>query len=182
MKKLKLFTKIKILFFGYKCTNSRANCMYEGLEDSCMFCGLEFKQTKTIWNIIHGLVPHNARPSNVWYNIKCFFIRYTTVKPRYLPHTWVDRDFLMVATMFEILCQFLEKEVNDEEYNDTQSDRHEIYVKMAELRGWWLKYGPVMCGKHEVPIKIYARMEEEFDKELPQKLQEILEIRKFMWT
>lgn len=62
-------------------------------------------------NFYWRLIPYDWRPGQLLYRMKCFFFkRYTTVKPRYLPHTWCDRTAVLPHMMFEILSQFLEKE------------------------------------------------------------------------
>jgi len=88
----------------------------------------------------------------LWYNVKCsLWNRYTTVKPRSLPHTWTDRDTLMAHTMFEILEQFIEKECSpgvvdwyyiDKEYGHTKKievNGTEVFIidEMKELVRWW---------------------------------------------
>ena len=56
-------------------------------------------------------VPYDWRPGQIWCRLKCWaWKRYTTVKPRYLDHTWCDRCDLLPHMMFEILCDFVEKE------------------------------------------------------------------------
>ena len=95
-----------------------------------------------------GLVPHHRRPFYLWYRIKCFFYhRYTTVKPRTLDfHTWCDRSVLLPHMMFEILVQFVEKELNNadgsrkSEHTFLNGDK-EINVRdeIYDLYDWWTK-------------------------------------------
>ena len=84
-----------------------------------------------------SIVPHDYRPDELWYKLKCWvWHRYTTVKPRYLPHTWMDRDKQLVHSMFEILSEFIEKECDPGNVNG-----EEKYVRdeMQELYNWWHK-------------------------------------------
>jgi len=66
--------------------------------------------------VYHRIIPHDWRPSEIWYRLKCWgWKRYTTVKPRSLDHRWCDRSQLLPLTMFEILAQFVEKELGGED-------------------------------------------------------------------
>ena len=57
----------------------------------------------------YDLVPYEYRPRQIWYVFKCWdWNRYTTVKPRYLGHTWTDRDNLLLHMSFEILSNYVE--------------------------------------------------------------------------
>jgi hypothetical protein len=50
-------------------------------------------------------------PREFWYKIKCrFFHKYSTIKARYLDHTWNDRSYLLPHLMFEVLSQFIDEE------------------------------------------------------------------------
>lgn len=96
------------------------------------------------WNKI----PYDWRPGQIWYRAKCWAChRYTTVKGRYLPHTWVDRSEVLPHTMFEILSQFIEKECSPgivDWYNKDYGHKIEVngeekFVRdeMQELYDWW---------------------------------------------
>lgn len=90
------------------------------------------------------LVPYEWRPFELWYRLKCrLWHKYTTVKPRHLPHTWTDRCTLMPHLMFEVLCQFIEREdPNPPEvyeeigWHEAAAERRELF----ELYHWWLRY------------------------------------------
>ena len=83
-----------------------------------------------------------------WYRFKCWaWKRYTTVKPRWLPHTWVDRDTQLPHCMFEILGRFIEDELGegtDESYHPDHptldamvSNQIAAEKEMKELWRWW---------------------------------------------
>jgi len=98
------------------------------------------------------ILPYDWRPGRVWYRIKCFcWHRYTTVKSRYLDHTWHDRCAILPETMFEILSQFIERECEPEEriewYGEYSHKIGDKYVRdeMQELYDWW----------HQVYNKLY---------------------------
>jgi hypothetical protein len=58
-----------------------------------------------------SIVPYEWRPGQLWYKFKCWaWKRHTTIKPRYLPHTWIDRCDILPHVMFEVLSQFIEQE------------------------------------------------------------------------
>lgn len=98
------------------------------------------------------IVPYDWRPSNIWYKVKCFaWKRYSTVKSRHLPHTWIDKDMILVYTMFEVLDKFLEEECSPgvvdwyAEYEDGKKG-HQIVVngkevnvmdEMLEIQAFW---------------------------------------------
>lgn len=91
--------------------------------------------------------PYDWRPMQVWYRLKCFvWHRYTTVRPRYLGHTWCDKTELMPQIMFELLSQFIEQECSPGHVEWYGEGGHKItangvekYVRdeMQELYDWW---------------------------------------------
>lgn len=103
---------------------------------------------------------YDWRPGQIWYRLKCFlWKRYSTVKPRYLPHTWCDRMELLPHTMFEILSDFIEGECSPghvewhgEYGHKIKVDGEEKYVRdeMQDLYDWW----------HVVYHKIYPEVSE----------------------
>ncbi len=106
----------------------------------------------TIWDKIrykyYDLVDYDHRPAQLWYRFKCWaWRRYTTVKPRYLPHTWVDRRDQLHHMMFEILSQFIERECSPG-HVDWEGSGHMVEVngeqvnvrkEMQDLYDWWHK-------------------------------------------
>lgn len=95
------------------------------------------------------LVPYDWRPSSIWYQIKCWaWHRYTTVKPRYLGHTFIDRCGLLPHIMFEVLSDFVENECSPgcvewygEYAHKITVDGKEKFVRdeLQELYDWWHK-------------------------------------------
>lgn len=99
------------------------------------------------------VVPHRLRPGELWYRFKCWiWHRYTTVKPRGLPHTWYDRSGLMPRMIFEILSQFIEGECGEDCHidwyypNDDGTLGHQVEVdgkrvnvldEMKDIYDWW---------------------------------------------
>jgi hypothetical protein len=88
-----------------------------------------------------------CRIHELWYSLKCWaWHRWSTVKPRTLPHTWCDRRELLAHMMFEILGQFIERECSPgivEWYGESGDkisvDGKEKFVRdeMQELWDWW---------------------------------------------
>ena len=118
----------------------------------------------SIWNKIRykywEIWPNNLRPSEIFYTLKCFFWhRYSTVRPRWLGHTWCDRDTLLIFSMFEILTRFVEEECSPghiDWYHDQGSkiriegELVDKYVRdeMDDLLEWWNnEYLPFYNGK-----------------------------------
>lgn len=105
------------------------------------------------------VVPYDWRPSQVLYRAKCFFwYKYTTVKCRYLPHTWTDRCQLLPHTMMEILSQFIEKECSPG-HVDWEGSGHAVVVngeaknvrqEMQDIYDWWHVGRLGYCGAEEV--------------------------------
>lgn len=103
------------------------------------------KVTSFYWN--HW--PYDWRPGQIWYRLKCFlWFRYSTVRPRYLPHTWCDRDTLLAHSMFEILSKFIEEECSPGWVEWYGENGHKIAVngvevyardEMQNLYDWWHK-------------------------------------------
>jgi len=138
-------------FKKYKCPSDRQwGCSYEfnaesikaGAygEDPCCYCGKTSNETDTVWEkISHFLwfkvyctIPHDWRPKEMWYRFKCWaWNRYSTVKPRKLDHTWIDRSHLVYYVVFEVLSDFIEKELNK------QSEDHPIPVNLGSENNDW---------------------------------------------
>jgi len=87
-------------------------------------------------------------PANLWYRFKCWaWHRYSTVKPRYLPHTWCDRSHLLFHAMFEILSDFRDGECNpghvawyDSEWaHKVTVNGEEKFVRdeIEDIYNWW---------------------------------------------
>lgn len=85
--------------------------------------------------------------------------RYTTIKSRHLPHTWVDKDTILVFTTFEILEKFIEEECSPgivEWYHDgniVEYDGKKVYIMdlWKEILRWWNEeYIPFTDGKHPI--------------------------------
>lgn len=110
-------------------------------------------------------VPHDYRPKEIYYRLKCFFWkRYTTVKGRYLPHTYMDAECILIHSMMEIVCRFVEKEMGygklpKKEFDEwlawqKQHNNHRtvvvngetkhFYDEILEIYHWWL-------ANHEKP-------------------------------
>lgn len=124
-------------------------------EQPCTSCGKTSKETDTIWTKIYDFwlfkiyysIPHAYRPKEVWYKFKCWaWKRYTTVKPRKLDHTWIDRSHLVFHVVFEVLSDFVENELDRQsedhptpvnlcsEYNDWNAAEKEL----REIHKWWI--------------------------------------------
>lgn len=88
---------------------------------------------------LYWKIPYDWRPSQIWYRLKCYFWhRYTTIKPRYLDHTWHDRCDILPHMMFEILSQFIEKECSPGHVDwDWDEEHRAIRQEMQELYDWW---------------------------------------------
>ena len=95
------------------------------------------------------LIPYDYRPGQIWYKTKCFWwYRYSTVKPKTLPHTWVDRSTLLPHCIFQILTDFWEKEVS-RDIVDWKGTNHTIdingipvnvYDIWKDCYEWWQNY------------------------------------------
>lgn len=91
-------------------------------------------------------VPYDLRPGQLWYRFKCrFWKKHTTIKPRYLPHTYCDRVEVLPHIMFEVLSQFIEKECSPG-IVDWEGSGHMIEVdgvtrnvreEMQIIYDWW---------------------------------------------
>jgi hypothetical protein len=63
---------------------------------------------------------------------------FTTIKPRHLPDTWVDKDRLVVHLVFEVLSQFIEDECPGERLDwDADPERASAWREMNDLYDWW---------------------------------------------
>ena len=104
-------------------------------------------------------------PQEVWYRLKCWvWHRYSTICPRYLDHTWIDRTELLPHAMFEILSDFVENECSPghiewygEGAHTIEVNGEERYVRdeLQEIYEWW----------HVTFQKEYPKKEDELWKE-----------------
>lgn len=123
------------------------------------FLDCDFIPTKVKYKY-WAIIPYDYRPHNIYYNVKCFFKKYTTVKPRQLNHQWHDRSALLPYMMFEILSQFVEQEMVNSVVEWYGEHSHKVEVNGVEvfvadealaLYNWWhLKY-----------LKAYPEIEEQ---------------------
>jgi len=69
-----------------------------------------------------------------------------TIKPRYLKHTWCDKDHVMAHMMFELLSTFIEDECSPghvqwfgEHGHKIEVDGKKVFVRheMQALYDWW---------------------------------------------
>lgn len=107
---------------------------------------------ESYWNI----VPYDYRPSNLWQKfLDWSWYRYTVIHPRTLPgFGWTDRDHLLVHSCFEILTQFMEKELKgykeedwkfyytqcQEELVEFGGHKKDPYYVLDYLMRWWRFY------------------------------------------
>ena len=78
-----------------------------------------------------------------WYKFICWlWYWHTTIKPRYVDHTYHDTTSLMPHMMFELLSRFIEEEADDavwyHEYATLINGKN-IRDEMQELYDWWHK-------------------------------------------
>lgn len=123
---------------------------------------------------------------NYWYRLKCWlWHRYTTIKPRSLPHTWMDRDVVMEHCLFEILGQYLEKEVDVPNAGGTPEEG-----VLSELRGLWEWWNEVYLNPEFWHVeegtpdrwKKIAELNKQMKSDLDQKLHRLLELRDHLWS
>lgn len=86
-------------------------------------------------------------PIELWYRFICWlWRRYSTVKPRWLDHTWCDRSELMAHAMFEVLGRFIEQECSPgviEWYGrygrkiTVNGESKYVRDEMCDLWDWW---------------------------------------------
>lgn len=90
-----------------------------------------------LYDVFYKCLPYDYRPPQLWYRFTCWFwYRYRTVHPKTLPgHTWVDRDKLLVHTMFQILTDFIEKEQKEYREEDYAYVYTEQPHKLVEFKG-----------------------------------------------
>ena len=91
----------------------------------------------SIKDLYWKIIPYDWRPGQIYYRFICWsWRRYSTVKPRYLGHTWVDMDHLLEHTMFEILSRFVEKEIDNANW-DWNEEHRNAYKEIMSLYHWW---------------------------------------------
>ena len=150
----------------------------------------------TFWEKIKikywSIIPSEYRPGTLYYRLKCFvWYRYTTVKPKTMPwNTWTDCCDLLPHIMFQILCDFIEKE-HPYEHFDTEDPHHrEEWIKLRNLYFWWINiYVPYyqddlneLLFERFEDKKEYWELQEKMEKELTDKMIELCSLRHLLWT
>lgn len=136
---------------------------------------------ETLWERIRSIYwryfPYNLRPGNLIGNIKrYFFKKYWKVKPKYLSRfSWIDTNHLLIHYMFQIVCDFYEKECGDDcpvdwkatdcpkNFIEVNGDRRYVIDVIKELTEWWKWY----C--EEVDNILY-KMREDYQQYSPKPL------------
>lgn len=149
---------------------------------------------------------------NIWYKIKCkFWYKYSTIKPRYLSHIWIDRDILLLHCSFEILCNFVEKELDQDhiywEYNEEYKNAKQGLI---DLYNWWIDCNKnrqdhyLLDKDYNAIYKTLYSLIKEFDNKntefyfeyinaittlkdmheefVNNQLKKLIDLRKWMWT
>lgn len=122
-----------------------------------------------------------------WYQFKCWaWKRYTTIKPRYLPHTWIDKDELIIHVVFEVLSEFFEGEKPFETINWKATGTQHIIDELYDHYQWWHTYHDhdPMDGFHSGFMDIHKAINDEsaWEAELTRRAQRVLELRGYLWT
>lgn len=92
-----------------------------------------------------------SKAHDLWYGFKCWaWGRYSTVRPRWLPHTYVDPDVLLAHCMFEILGRHLEEMRGLWDYDNGNDQRTPQELEMIEHWKWW--------------TETYLKSDEQWDK------------------
>ena len=139
------------------------------------------------WEIVDGIT--GSRPMrklhDIWYYIKCaLWYKYNRVHVKSLPPTWQDRDDLMVHAMFQLLADFVERESDQIEWSSTPEHKA-AREKMDELLHWWRDIYLKFDAANEYEHEFYAeanRKEAEMERQLTEKLKEIIDLRGYLWS
>lgn len=110
----------------------------------------------TYWKII----PYNYRIFQILYRLKCrFWKKYTTYKPRYLDHTWHDKDNILLHICFEVFCKFIEEECSPGQVDWNATEIHKVAMKeMMSLYNWWID-----CNTGR-PNDYFGLLDKQFDE------------------
>ena len=201
-----------IRLFPYKCPKGKC-CLFSWPESkkgesrrrafnermTCVNCGINAKDTDTVWDKLRWLylriLPFNLRPKNLWYKLSCWgWKRYTTIKPRDLSHEWYDRSHLIIHVVFEVLCQFVEREARLTEYKKKDWEwqrKHNPYFYKSwkeayELYNWWIKEynddGASPWDEQKETATEWYERDEAYWKEVRRKTQRVIAISPYFWT
>lgn len=127
-----------------------------------------------------SIIPFKWRPSNILYRVKCgLWHKYTTIKPRTLGHTYVDKSELIPHLIFECLCRFVENQIDDVDWTWSLQQR-EARQTFMDAYEWWnnvyLKF------LHEEDPKIWVEQQQRMEQELTEWCIKVLKYREDMWT
>lgn len=135
------------------------------------------KVLEKIQDMYLALVPYEGRPGNIWYEIKCWaWHRHSTIKPRGLGHTWVDKCHLMPHVIFEMLSQFVEDEVKLDIINwDAQPDTKKAIKEIMELYHWWV-------NDYNDDEFDFSLTNPEYSKFVLNQCKRVIDVSPYMWT
>lgn len=150
-------------------------------------------------NYYYEIIPYHWRPKNFWYSkIKCpLFKKYTTIKPRKLDHGWCDRDHLLIHVVFEVACNFIEKEGPEtpEEWKWQKQHNPRFYKswkETKELCDWWLnEYDedyPYNLSSEKIRDlekekgKLSYHISEDYKKDVRKKCKRLIDLSPWYWT
>lgn len=134
------------------------------------------------------------RLSDSYYEVRAFFFPYNVLRIPSLPRTWSDRDEVLLHTCFQILIDYVEKEDTwilsdiDKEIEKEEADEYNIgwhrqhkenHLKLRELYFWGKNDLPRL---YEITSNMSYKEEQEFEKEITNKLKTLVELRGYLWT
>lgn len=118
----------------------------------------------------------------MWYYIKSrFWLKQKIVNPRYLSHGYHDPVALLPHAMFEVLCNFVERELGPDCMIDWEADEHHAhaYREFMSLYKWWRE---VQQKGLDGDIFLGYDSDNDYEQELDRQLQRLIAVRRYMWT
>ena len=116
---------------------------------------------------------------------------------------WRDRDQIMLYAMFNVLCQFVEKELHYQWADEILKEFHNHYNAQMEMKAlyqyWTMERNAVASAKdvalskwynttlktgqkEEELYQEYTQLEREFQDREDEMCMRLLKIRKYLWT
>ncbi len=123
-----------------------------------------------------------------WYYLKCkLWHKFNTVTAKNLPPTWTDRDNLLIHITFQIVCDFVEKELENENPFSSDSEDEEskksiltwrsATQELIDMRDWYINvYVPWYNSDGSYETENYMR------EVVKLKMKRVVDLMGYMWT
>lgn len=112
-----------------------------GLSEHVRRVNMDFPEPSALLRFWWALKDRMPRPMrDAWIAVRDrFWCKWTTIKPRTLPHSWVDYGDQIPHLIFECLSRFMERDGGNEMEDDTfpHADDVGVATELKDHYHWW---------------------------------------------